>query len=81
MSRCDFSNVQHLSSAGLEVEEGECGAEFERLSGRVSDGDSAKPLQRSAFVLRVVFPMFSTSRSGLEERRVWKGQSFTTRGG
>jgi hypothetical protein len=24
-----------------------------------------------------VFPTFSTSRSGLEERRVWKGQSFT----
>jgi hypothetical protein len=42
-------------------------------------------------VLGVVFPTFSTSRSGLEEqgtagladygKRVWKGQSFTTQAG
>jgi hypothetical protein len=37
--------------------------------------------QRSAFVPAVFFPTFGTSRSGLEERRVWKGQSFTTQVG
>jgi hypothetical protein len=31
--------------------------------------------QRSANVPRV-FPTFSTSRSGIEERQVWKGQSY-----